>query len=164
MFLRLLLLFTLVPVIELMLLIEIGKATSFQFTLALILLTGFIGASLARWQGRQAVVQLKAELAAGRPPAAAAVNGILILVAGAVLLTPGLLTDIFGFSLLIPPVRAWMRARLVSWFTRNVKVQTFGPGGVQNWSPQSTQQVDHQGSDHKRDDPNIIDVEFERMD
>lgn len=160
MFFRLLLLFTLIPLIELMLLIEIGKATSFGFTVSLILLTGMIGASLARWQGRQAIVQLKSDMAAGRPPAAAAVNGILILIAGAVLLTPGLLTDLFGFALLIPPIRAWMRSRVVKWLTSNVRVQTFGPGGAQGWSVGNEKRPPEKPSS----DPNIIDVEFERVD
>lgn len=162
MFFRLLLLFTIVPILELTLLIEIGKATSFSFTLALILLTGVIGASLARWQGRQAVALLKADIAAGRPPAASAVNGILVLIAGAVLLTPGLLTDVFGFSLLIPQVRAWMRSHLITFFTKRVRVQTFGPGGSPFGPAGTAGQA--QVSDDRPTDPNVIDVEFERVD
>lgn len=160
MFFRLLLLFTLIPLIELTLLIQIGKATSIQFTIGLILLTGLIGASLARWQGRIAVIQLQSDLAAGRPPAASAVNGILILVAGAVLLTPGLLTDIFGFSLLIPQVRNWMRAYVVTWLTRRVKVQTFG--SVRGSAVEQPRSQSNTSSNVGNDD--VIDVEFERVD
>lgn len=171
MFFRLLLLFTLIPIVELMLLIEIGKATSLQFTIGLILLTGFLGASLSRWQGRAAVQQLREDMAAGRPPAAAAVNGILILIAGAVLLTPGLLTDLFGFSLLIPQVRNWLKAHVVTWATKRVRVQSFGPSGFQSWpppgagSPTFEQPRSEPGRvGPKPSDPDIIDVEFEKVD
>lgn len=157
MFFRLLLLFTLIPLIELTLLIQIGKATSVSTTIGLILLTGLIGAALARREGRRAVTQLRQDMAAGKPPAAAAVDGILILVAGAVLLTPGLLTDVFGFSLLIPQVRRWMRTRLVEYFKRNVRVQTFGPGGfAASTQPPPEPKVNQH--------PDVIDVEFERVD
>ncbi len=114
MFLRLLLLFTLVPLAELVLLLYLGQWMGLLATLALVLATGALGAWLARSQGTQVVAAIRSETAAGRMPALALVDGALVLVAGAVLLTPGLLTDLFGFALLLPPFRRRIRDRLVA--------------------------------------------------
>ena len=124
MFFYLLLLFTLVPLIELGLLIWIGTRTSLWFTLGLVIATGVLGATLARWQGWRAAVRVRAELAKGRVPADAFLDALLIFVAGLVLITPGILTDAAGFALLIPPVRGMFKRRLVAWFIRHVQVQT----------------------------------------
>ena len=102
---RLLLLFILVPAVELLLLIEIGRHIGTLPTLGLIVLTGALGAALARHQGLAVLRQVQAETAAGRIPAGALLEGVLILVAGAVLMTPGILTDAFGFLCLIPACR-----------------------------------------------------------
>lgn len=112
MLLRLLLLFTVVPLVELVLLIQLGRVVGLAATLALVLATGVLGASLARWQGLATLRRVQAEMAEGRVPAGALVDGLLILLAGAVLLTPGLLTDAVGFLLLIPPSRAAVRRAL----------------------------------------------------
>jgi len=125
MFFRLLLLFTVVPLVELGLLIQLGRVIGLGPTIAIVLLTGIAGASLARWQGLATLRRVQVEMAAGRVPADALVDGLLILVAGAVLLTPGLLTDTFGFFLLIPPTRAAVRRALVE--AIRGRVQTNGP-------------------------------------
>ncbi len=110
MFLRLLLLFTTVPLIELALLVEIGKRVGLPATIALVIITGVLGAWLARREGLRTLARLQQELQAGRMPAEALLDGLMIFVAGAVLLTPGLLTDLFGFSLLVPRARAAIRS------------------------------------------------------
>lgn len=112
MFFRLLLLFTLVPLLELYLLLAIGRVVGFLPTVALVLITGVVGAWLAKSQGLRAWARVRAEMAAGRPPAAALLDGVLILIAGAVLLTPGLLTDLCGFFLLTPWGRGLVRRAL----------------------------------------------------
>lgn len=146
MFLRLLLLFTVVPLVELGLLIQIGRVIGLVPTITIVLLTGFAGAALARWQGMATLRRVQTDMAEGRVPAEALVDGLLILVAGAVLLTPGLLTDIAGFLLLIPPTRAAVRRALVEAFRG--RVQGGGPVTFDaNWSP---------GDD--RDEPPTIDV------
>ena len=94
---RLLLLFVLVPALELVLLIELGQRIGTLPTLGLIVLTGVVGASLARSQGLRVLQELQRETEAGRLPAEPLVDGALILVAGALLVTPGVLTDAFGF-------------------------------------------------------------------
>ena len=121
MFLRLLLLFTLVPLVELWILIELGRLTGVLPTVALVLTTGVLGAWLARSQGLATFARVRSEMAAGRMPATALVDGLLILVAGAVLLTPGLLTDLAGFFLLVPAGRAAIRRAVADRFRHSVE-------------------------------------------
>ena len=103
---RLLLLFVVLPAVELALLIELGSRFGTLHTLALIVLTGVLGASLARGQGLGVMRQIQAEVAAGRLPATSLVDAAIILVAAALLVTPGILTDGFGFLCLIPACRS----------------------------------------------------------
>ncbi|MCP4896760.1 MAG: FxsA family protein [bacterium] len=121
MFIRLLLLFTVVPIVELGLLIQLGRYVGLAPTIGIVLLTGVIGASLARWQGLVTLRRVQAEMAEGRVPTGPLIDGLLILVAGAVLLTPGLITDAVGFLLLIPPTRAAVRQTLVDQFRRRMQ-------------------------------------------
>lgn len=109
--LRLLLLFTSVPLVELALLLWIGGRIGVLPTVALILTTGVAGAALARQQGLATWRRFQAALAAGRLPGRELLEGLLILVAGALLLTPGVLTDAVGFLLLVPPARRWIVGR-----------------------------------------------------
>ncbi|HSR53325.1 MAG TPA: FxsA family protein [Acidobacteriota bacterium] len=118
---RLLILFILVPAAELMLLVALGQRIGVLATVAIIVFTGFLGAFLARRQGLKVWRQLQSELAQGRPPAGTIVEGVLVLVAGAVLMTPGVLTDALGFVLLIPPCRKALRRWLFAWFKRSVE-------------------------------------------
>lgn len=106
---RLLLLFILVPAVELLLLIQMGQWIGTLPTIGLIALTGIVGAFLARQQGVQVLRQVQQEIQNGQMPAAALLDGALILVAGAVLMTPGVLTDALGFLLLIPGSRQMVR-------------------------------------------------------
>ena len=105
MFLRLFLLFTVIPVIEVMILVRLGESFGFITTLTLVITTGLIGAYLVRKEGFAVIVKIQAEFKEGRFPAEHLLDGILLLVAGIVLVTPGLLTDITGFVLLIPFTR-----------------------------------------------------------
>lgn len=112
MFAKLLALFICVPLIELMLLIQIGEWIGLWPTIALVVVTGFLGASLARQQGFKVWTRIQTELNAGRMPAADVLDGLLILIGGIVLLTPGLLTDLCGFALMVPGVRRRVRAEV----------------------------------------------------
>jgi len=124
MLLKLLVLFITVPLAELALLLYIADLTDWKFTLALVIITGLVGSLLARSQGWRTYSQIQSELGAGRLPAQSMLDAVMIFVAGALLLTPGVLTDIFGLSLLIPPCRAFYRKRLVHWFHNRFSIQT----------------------------------------
>ena len=112
MFFRLLALFVLLPIVELALLIQLGGWIGLPGTLAIVLLTGFLGAGLARRQGLRAWMAIQRELRDGRMPAAALLDGLLILIGGILLLTPGLLTDLCGLALLLPPSRGAVKGHL----------------------------------------------------
>lgn len=112
MLIRLVLLFTVVPLVELTILVQLGRWMGLGATVALVLATGIAGAWLARWQGVAVLRRIQGDLAEGRMPAGALLDGALILAAGAVLLTPGLLTDLVGLALLVPPLRALVRRRI----------------------------------------------------
>jgi len=112
---KLLLLFVVVPAVELVLLIKLGGMIGILATVAIIVITGVAGASLARWQGLGVLREVQNEVARGGLPAGALVDGVIILLAAALLMTPGFLTDLVGFSCLIPGLRsvikraAWKR-------------------------------------------------------
>ena len=114
MFLRLLLLFTLVPLVELYLLIELGELIGVWSTVALVVSTGALGAYLTRLEGFRVLRRVQVEFQEGRVPTAGLLDGLLIVVAGAVLLTPGLITDALGFFLLFPPGRRVVRERVAA--------------------------------------------------
>jgi UPF0716 protein FxsA len=121
--LRLILLFTLVPLAELWLLLWIGSMTGPEFAFGLVIVTGIVGAALARRQGLQTWLKIQKELSEGRPPTGSLVDGLLILIAGAVLITPGVLTDVVGFMLLIPPIRAALKHRIAAAMKAQATVQ-----------------------------------------
>jgi len=124
MFFYLLLLFTLVPLTELGILVWIGTRTSVWFTLGIVVATGLLGAALARWQGWRTAAKIRSELQADRIPASALSDAPLIFLAGVLLITPGILTDILGFGLLVPPIRNYVKRLLVRRFNRHVAMQT----------------------------------------
>lgn len=95
-----------VPLIEIGLFIEVGGLIGLWPTLAIVVLTALLGAALLRRQGLAAIAELDQRLRQGRDPLEPLVHGLLILLAGIVLLTPGFFTDAIGFALLVPPVRA----------------------------------------------------------
>ena len=124
MFGRMLLLFIFLPMVELYLLIMLGSRIGAMPTIGLIVLTGLLGASLARQQGLSVISRIQKEMASGKPPTQELVEGALIVVGGIVLLTPGIITDIFGFSLLIPSIRKALCRTLTKSFTKKVTKAT----------------------------------------
>ncbi|MGH2984978.1 MAG: FxsA family protein, partial [Solirubrobacterales bacterium] len=106
----LILVFILVPIAELYVIIQVGGAIGVGPTIALLILDGFLGAFLLRQQGRAAWVRFNRALAENRIPHKEVLDGVLIIFGGALLLTPGFLTDIVGLIFLIPPSRAIVRA------------------------------------------------------
>ena len=112
MFLRLLLLFTLMPVIELALLIQVGQYLGVLPTVVLVIGTGAAGAALARSQGIQAFRRLQQALGAGTFPGDELFDAVLILAGGLLLLTPGLITDLVGLAALVPGTRHLVKTYL----------------------------------------------------
>ncbi|RXV59234.1 FxsA family protein [Fusibacter sp. A1] len=102
---KLVLLFTVVPFIELFLLLKLAEVTSSGFTFGVIILTGLLGAFFARQQGKKVIDSLQKEMNLGRLPGDNLIHGLCVLIGGVLLLTPGLLTDFSGFMLLIPGTR-----------------------------------------------------------
>ena len=116
MLLKLFLAFTIIPIIEIYLLIEIGSMFGALTAVTLVILTGFLGAFLARMQGLQTLYRIQDSLREGRVPSGELLDALLIVIAGLVLLTPGFLTDSAGFLLLIPATRNsikyWLRRQI----------------------------------------------------
>lgn len=132
MFGRLFLLFTLVPLLELLLLIRIGEWIGALPTVGLVVVTGVLGASLARREGIRTWGRVQEELAGGRVPGVEMLHALMVVVAGAFLVTPGVLTDVAGISLLVRPVRSAVIARVRRSLEARVEegsVRVFGFGG-----------------------------------
>ena len=109
----LILLFVTVPLIEIYLLLEVGGMIGAVPTIGLVVLTAVAGAALVRAQGFSMIRQVRGSMEAGEVPAVAIIEGIFLLVAGALLLTPGFLTDSIGFGCLIPPLRRALIVRFI---------------------------------------------------
>ena len=119
MLLKLFLAFTIIPVVEIYLLIQIGTIFGALTSIALVIVTGFLGAYLARIQGLQTLFRIQESLREGQMPSGELLDALLIGIAGLVLLTPGFLTDAFGFLLLIPNTRTAIK----KWLHRQIDVR-----------------------------------------
>lgn len=118
MFVKLLLAFILVPLLELTLLIKLGGAIGVLNTIGIVVLTAVVGAYLARMEGTRTLLHIRASMDRGIMPTDELIDALIIFASGAVLLTPGLLTDLCGLLLLFPPsrhaFREWLKRRLAS--------------------------------------------------
>ena len=112
----LVLLFIVVPLVELYVIIQVGQAIGVWWTLALLVADSVAGSVLMRSQGRAAWRRFQAALAEGRMPGREVLDGVLVIFGGAFLLTPGFVTDVLGAILLAPPTRALVRRVLVRRF------------------------------------------------
>lgn len=117
MFLRVFLLFTLVPLTELVVIIEVGRRLGTGVTIGLVLLTGVVGAYLARLEGFGVLRHIREDLENNRVPARGLVDGLLVLLGGLLLLTPGFITDLVGFLMLFGPSRNVIRRYLAQYLT-----------------------------------------------
>ena len=121
MFIKLLIFFVFVPVMELYILIEAGRIMGLAPTIGLIMMTGVAGAWLARSQGVEILRRIQEETSRGQMPATTLIDGALILVGGLLLLTPGFFTDALGFSFLVPATRDLWRKGLSAWLQNQIK-------------------------------------------
>ena len=127
MLLKLLVLFVVVPLIELWLLLLLADYTEWYIALLVVIATGVVGTLLARSQGWRTFRRIQTEMSEGQLPTEALMDAAMIFCAGALLLTPGMLTDAFGMSLLLPFCRRWYRRRLMVWIRRHFKVEAITP-------------------------------------
>lgn len=120
MFIRLLILFTSIPIIEIYVLLEAGELIGLWPTISLIFLTGIAGAYLARTQGSDTAKKIQLSLQNGEMPTEELLDGAMILAGGITLLTPGFVTDLIGFSLLLPVTRTLIKETTRKWLKRMV--------------------------------------------
>ena len=153
---KLLLIFTIVPIIELTLLITLGDKIGLEPTLLIVLTTALLGATLGKFQGGRAWRSIKQELGSGKLPQDSLLDGLAVVVASAFLVTPGVLTDFAAFSLLIPftraPIKRFVRARVEKWLGMGSLDGGF-MGGFGGFAPPDD--FEHQGAvrfDHGEDD------------
>ena len=120
MFIRLLILITLLPILEIYVLIESGRLIGVWPTVLLVILTGIAGSWLMRQQGLALLQRMQSELARGQMPAGGLLDGVLIVAGGMLLLTPGFCTDLTGATMLIPATRRLWRGWLERWLARQL--------------------------------------------
>ena len=128
---RLFLLFTVVPLIELYLLIAIGRILGPIPTIGLVLVTGAVGAWFARLEGARVIRRWQEAMARQELPKDGVIDGFLIFIGGVMLITPGILTDIAGLSMVMPPTRRMIAGFVRAWFERQIAsghVQVYASG------------------------------------
>ncbi|HDO21646.1 MAG TPA: FxsA family protein [Nitrospirae bacterium] len=113
---KLFLIFTLIPVAELAVLIKVGSVIGTLNTIAIVILTAIIGAYMVRLEGIGVWLRIRRNLMDGIFPADDLINGAMILIAGALLLTPGFITDIIGFLMVFPVTRGFIKKILKRYF------------------------------------------------
>ena len=129
----LILAFTVIPAIEIGLFVVVGGEIGPLSTVAVVLFTGVAGAALARAQGLRVLQQVQGTLGRGEMPKDGLVEGALILFGGALLLTPGFLTDAWGLACLIPPSRKAMAVVVKRWLAHRIKATGPGQSEVGGW-------------------------------
>lgn len=140
------LLFIVFPVAELYVIIRVGSSIGFLNTLGLIVLVAVVGSWLVKREGVRAWGKFNEAVAQGRVPTREIIDGVLILVAGALLLAPGFLTDVIGILVLFPPTRAMFRSMLTKRAQRgSIVVRGFGVAGRRKFS--SNDVIDTDGTE-----------------
>ena len=139
---RLFLLFTVVPLVELYLLIAVGRLLGAAATIGLVLLTGAVGAWFARLEGARVIRRWQEAMSRQQVPKDGVIDGLLIFIGGLMLITPGILTDFAGLSMVMPPTRRLIAGFVRRWFERQIaagRVQVYAPG--YNGAPGRPQEV-----------------------
>jgi len=131
---RLLIVVILLPLAEIFVLIESGRAIGVWPTVLLVVLTGIAGSWLMRHQGLALLGRIQAQLAAGQLPAGTLLDGVLVLAGGLLLLTPGFCTDLLGFTMLVPTTQRGWRRGLEGWLASHATAPECS-GGFPEQSP-----------------------------
>ena len=127
-------LFVVLPLIELFLLTRVSAHIGLQQTILLVIVTGILGGRLARGQGRVAWRKVQSAMAEGRLPTREAIEAILVLIAGVLLVTPGVITDAVGLLMLIAPIRTLMTPFVHEWLKKKIQFSsTHRPGPQGPW-------------------------------
>ena len=152
----LILVFIVLPIAEIYVIIKVGEAIGVLPTIALLIVDGFLGAALARSQGRAAWARFNQALAEGRVPTREVFDGAMVILGGAFLLAPGFITDAIGLLLLIPPTRAAFRAVVSRLALRRVTFATrvVGWGGPGRRGPRAPRDrgYDYEGTAREVDE------------
>lgn len=149
MFARLFLIFTSVSLLEIFVLVKVGSFLGAWPTVLLVVLSALVGSALVRSQGLQLIQQLQQRMAAGEMPGQQLIEGIMLIITGVLLVTPGFVTDFCGLLLLVPRIRASLAKIIMA----NIKLSPqAGMGGFSS----------HSFSQHQENDDSVIEGEFER--
>lgn len=157
MFAKLFLTMVSVSLLEIYVLIKVGGFLGAWPTVALVVVTAFVGSTLVRSQGLQVFQQLQQRIARGESPGQELIEGFMLLVTGVLLVTPGFVTDSLGLLILQPSIRS----KVAKYLLANIKMGSTMSGGFSQSSANSPFSDNLQG---KKDDENIIEGEFERKD
>ena len=157
------LLFIIIPIIEITVLINVGEAIGAWNTVGLVLLSAFIGVNMLRYQGISTLARAQERANQGEIPGKEMIEGIVLAVGGALLITPGFVTDVIGFSCLLPFTRKAFAAKLMSRFTI-VAAEQSRAGSAQFYSSDPFQQSTHEQNIPPRGEGDVIDGEFKRKD
>jgi len=129
---RLFLLLTILPLVELFLLLLMGRYISVWFTISFVIVTALVGSLLLRFQGIQTFRNIQRDLQEHRMPTDSLLDGLFIFIAAILLILPGVTTDLVGLTILIPPMRQLYKTWLVRWFKAKFKLSGFAqPGRTQ---------------------------------
>lgn len=182
MFAKLFLLFAILPIVEIALLINVGEVVGGWNTVAIVIITAFIGAHLVKQEGIQTLTNAQNKMRAGEMPGHEMAEGVLLLVAGVLLVTPGFITDGIGFLFSMPLTRPLLAKVLVKQFGHKIVMHhsgeaSFHHGGFQHESHQQSKFQQQSGSFHyqsdqqptsqsapKKDQHAVIEGEYQRKD
>lgn len=148
-----LIIFVLIPLSEVLVFIQVSGHIGLGTALLMALLTAILGGMIVKYQGISTLMAAQDTLRQGGMPTKELFDGLCIVAAGATLITPGFITDALGFALLVPPIRDILREKLA----KNAKFSASG------FNSEYTEFHDHKNH-HRPNDPDVIDVDFERID
>lgn len=154
------LLFIVIPLIEITLLINVGQAIGAWYTIGLVLLSAFVGVNMLRRQGLSTLLRARERMDSGQIPAQEMIEGLILAVGGALLITPGFVTDFFGFCCLVPATRRALVGRLRRHFTVVTPGYVDDPSDSQTFRP-------HSGAErppHQKSSGTTIEGEYRRED
>lgn len=153
------LIFIIVPIVEMYILIKVGAMIGGLYTIGLVLLTAIIGVSLLKKQGISTFMTAQQKMQTGQMPVTEMAEGLMLAVTGALLLTPGFVTDAFGFMLLTPVLRQYLAKRVFQTWLKNAQSASF-TGSAQFYSHQNT---DRSRFSDSGDKSGVIEGEFQEV-